>query len=126
MAVDDCLHLPADVFGRVTEPSPTAADLDRLDRAESALYADLISNAYAPPVRPEQERISFSAIEQAVVGPTTVMPGTYGQKKRAAVVWYGPGWLGSSPEEFSQDCDAPLGHWFIWVEIRADLQSFVG
>jgi len=62
------------------EPSPTAADLDRLDRAESALYADLISNAYAPSVRLEQERISFSAIEKAVAGQMTVMPGTYGQE----------------------------------------------
>ena len=48
-----------------TEPSPAAAALDRLDRAESALYADLISDAYAPAVRLEQERISFSAIEKA-------------------------------------------------------------
>jgi hypothetical protein len=49
-----------------TEPSPTAAALSRLDRAESALYADLISNAYAPSVRLEQERIRFSAVEKAV------------------------------------------------------------
>jgi hypothetical protein len=48
------------------EPSPTAAALDRLDRAESALYADLLSNAYALSVRLEQERISFSAVEKAV------------------------------------------------------------
>lgn len=56
-----------------TEPSPTAAALSRLDRAESALYADLISNAYAPSVRLEQERIRFSAAEKAVaslMGPT--------------------------------------------------------
>ena len=52
----------------VIEPSPTAAALDHLDRAESALYADLISNAYAPSVRLEQERISFTAVEKAVVG----------------------------------------------------------
>jgi hypothetical protein len=50
------------------EPSPTAVVLDRLDRAESALYADLISNAYARSVRLEQERISFSAVEKAVAG----------------------------------------------------------
>jgi hypothetical protein len=49
-----------------TEPSLTAAALSRLDRAESALYADLISNAYAPSVRLEQERIRFSAVEKAV------------------------------------------------------------
>jgi hypothetical protein len=48
-----------------TEPSPAAAVLDRLNLAESALYADLISDAYAPAVRLEQERISFSAIEKA-------------------------------------------------------------
>jgi hypothetical protein len=52
----------------VTEPAPTAADLRHLDRAESALYADLISDAYAPSVRMEQERISFSAVEEAVAG----------------------------------------------------------
>lgn len=63
-----------------TKPSPAAAALDRLDRAESALYADLILNAHAPSVRLEQDRISFSAIEKAVAGRTTVMPGTYGQK----------------------------------------------
>jgi hypothetical protein len=40
--------------------------LDRLDRAESALYADLVVNTYAPAVRLEQERISFSAVERAV------------------------------------------------------------
>ena len=51
-----------------TEPSPTTAALDRLDRAESALYAELISDAYAPSVRLEQERISFSAVEKAVTG----------------------------------------------------------
>ncbi len=50
----------------VTEPSPTAVNLNRLDRAESALYADLISGSYAPSVRLEQERISFSAIEKAL------------------------------------------------------------
>jgi hypothetical protein len=50
----------------VTEPSPTAAALDRLDRSESALYTDLILNAYALSVRLEQERISFSAVEKAV------------------------------------------------------------
>jgi hypothetical protein len=52
----------------ITEPSPTTASLDRLDQAESALYADLISNAYAPSVRLEQERIRFAAVEAAVAG----------------------------------------------------------
>jgi hypothetical protein len=41
-------------------------NLDRLDPAEAALYADLISGSYAPSVRLEQERISFSAIEKAL------------------------------------------------------------
>jgi hypothetical protein len=50
----------------VAEPSPAAANLDRLDPAESALYADLIAARYAPSVRLEQERISFSAIEKAL------------------------------------------------------------
>jgi hypothetical protein len=50
----------------ITEPSPATASLDRLNQAESALYADLISNAYAPSVRLEQERIRFSAVEAAV------------------------------------------------------------
>jgi hypothetical protein len=50
----------------VTEPAPATAALDRLDRSESALYADLISNAYAPSVRLEQERIRFSAVEEVV------------------------------------------------------------
>jgi hypothetical protein len=50
-----------------TEPSPTVAVLDRLDGTESALYADLVSDAYAPSVRLEQERISFAAIEKALV-----------------------------------------------------------
>ena len=49
-----------------TEPSPAAATLDRLDAAESALYTDLVSDAYAPSVRLEQERISFAAIEKAL------------------------------------------------------------
>jgi hypothetical protein len=49
------------------EPSPTAAAMDCLDRAESALYDDLISNVYAASVRLEQERISFSVVEKAVV-----------------------------------------------------------
>lgn len=50
------------------EPSPTAAVLDRLDPAESVLHADLIAGTYAPSLRLEQERVSFSAIEKAVAG----------------------------------------------------------
>jgi len=49
-----------------TEASSATGCLDLLDQAESALYADLISNAYAPSVRLEQERIRFSAVEAAV------------------------------------------------------------
>jgi hypothetical protein len=51
-----------------TEPSPTTAVLDRLDPPESALYAELISDAHASSVRLEQECISFSAVEKAIVG----------------------------------------------------------
>jgi len=51
-----------------TEPAPTAAPLDRLEPAESALYTDLVADTYAPSVRLEQERVSFSAIEKAVAG----------------------------------------------------------
>jgi hypothetical protein len=51
-----------------TEPSPTTAVLDRLDPSESALYAELISDAHASSVRLEQERISFSAVEKAIAG----------------------------------------------------------
>jgi hypothetical protein len=49
-------------------PPGIPSALDCLDRVESALYADLISNVYAPSVRLEQERISLSAVEKAVVG----------------------------------------------------------
>jgi hypothetical protein len=51
-----------------TEPSPATAALDRLDQAESALYGDLVANAYGPSVRLEQERISFAAVEKAIAG----------------------------------------------------------
>jgi hypothetical protein len=37
------------------EPSPTAAVLDRLGPAESALYADLIAGTYAPVCSPGTE-----------------------------------------------------------------------
>ena len=48
------------------ESTPTAATLDRLDQAESALYAGLVSGAYGRSLRLEQERISFAAVEKAV------------------------------------------------------------
>jgi hypothetical protein len=50
----------------VAEPAPTAAPLDRLDEAESGLYADLVANAYGASVRLEQERIRFSVVESAL------------------------------------------------------------
>ena len=55
----------------VTEPAPTLATLERLDPEETRLYRDLIGDALGPAVRLEQERIRFSAIEQALrpVGP---------------------------------------------------------
>jgi hypothetical protein len=49
-----------------TEPSPAAAALDRLEAGESILYSDLVSDAYGPSIRLEQERISFAAIEKAL------------------------------------------------------------
>lgn len=50
----------------IAEPSASAAVLDHLDPAESGLYADLVSNAYAPSIRLEQERIRFAAVEKAI------------------------------------------------------------
>jgi hypothetical protein len=50
----------------VTEPVPSTADLDSLTADELALYRDLLANTLGPAVRLEQERISFSAIEQAL------------------------------------------------------------
>jgi hypothetical protein len=51
-----------------SEPTPTSATLDHLNGAEAALYADLVSDTYAPSVRLEQERVSFTAIESAISG----------------------------------------------------------
>jgi hypothetical protein len=50
----------------VTEPRPTAAVLDLLDTEESELYRDLANGSFGPPVRLEQERIRFAAIERAL------------------------------------------------------------
>lgn len=50
----------------VTEDSPHVAPLQRLRPAELELYSDLVEDALGPSVRLEQERISYSAIEQAV------------------------------------------------------------
>lgn len=52
----------------VTEPSPSTVELDFLDTEETALYRDLIADAFGSSVRLEQERVSFAAIEQAMAG----------------------------------------------------------
>ncbi len=44
----------------VTEPSPTAARLERLTAAEQEVYADLVADRYAERVRLEQERIDWA------------------------------------------------------------------
>lgn len=55
-----------DRWGR--EPKPTAALLTRLDPDEAALYADLVSDRYAPAVRLEQERIDWGwALERLTI-----------------------------------------------------------
>jgi len=52
----------------VTEPSPTDAPLDLLDPDESGLYRDLAQGTLGPSIRLEQERVRFSALEQALAG----------------------------------------------------------
>jgi hypothetical protein len=49
----------------VREPTPTAEHLDALLPDEAALYIDLVEDALGPSVRLEQERISFSTVEEA-------------------------------------------------------------
>jgi hypothetical protein len=44
----------------VTEPSPTAARLDRLTAEEQALYQDLVTDRLGERVRLEQERVSWN------------------------------------------------------------------
>jgi hypothetical protein len=51
----------------VREPTPTAAALTMLDPAEQALYRDLVASEFGPAIRLEQERISFAAIDQALI-----------------------------------------------------------
>ena len=53
----------------VREPIPTTAALDLLDPEEQFLYRALVTAEFAPAVRLEQERISFSAIERALAAP---------------------------------------------------------
>ena len=57
----------------IAEPSPSAAVIDPLDPAESGLYADLDSGAYAPSIRFEQERIRSPAVEKQ--SPICSVPG---------------------------------------------------
>ena len=53
----------------VREPTPTSAALDLLNPEEQFLYHALVTAEFAPAVRLEQERISFSAIERALAAP---------------------------------------------------------
>jgi hypothetical protein len=50
----------------VVETSPLTVGLDFLDVEETALYRDLIADAFGSSVRLEQERVSFAAVEQAM------------------------------------------------------------
>ena len=50
----------------VTEPRPAVGTLELLDTEEVELYRDLVEGALGPSVRLEQERIRFTAIEQAL------------------------------------------------------------
>lgn len=53
----------------VREPTPTSAALDLLNPEEQSLYRALAAAEFAPAVRLEQERISFSAIDRALTAP---------------------------------------------------------
>ncbi len=50
----------------VTEPSQIGASLDLLDPDEACLYHDLVAGTLGPSIRLEQERVRFSALEQAL------------------------------------------------------------
>jgi hypothetical protein len=50
----------------VTEPNQAVAPLDLLDPEEGRLYQDLIADVFGPAIRLEQERVRFSALEQAL------------------------------------------------------------
>jgi hypothetical protein len=54
----------------VREPKQLNAELPLLDGDEAALYRDLVEDALGPSVRLEQERVSFSAIERALLSGT--------------------------------------------------------
>ncbi len=49
----------------VPEPTPTRATLDLLTPAEQNLYQALVTGAFGPAVRLEQERVNFAWLEQA-------------------------------------------------------------
>jgi hypothetical protein len=51
----------------VTESDPSAVGLDLLNAEEAALYRDLVADAFGPSVRLEQERVSFAAVQQALL-----------------------------------------------------------
>lgn len=51
----------------VTEPSPPTSSLHFLDKADAALYADLVADRLGRSVRLEQERIGFGHIERAML-----------------------------------------------------------
>ncbi|MDX2375216.1 DUF2220 family protein [Microbacterium sp. LRZ72] len=46
------------------ESAPTSVALDRLDEDESRLYADIVSDRYAPALRLEQERIDWAWVRE--------------------------------------------------------------
>jgi hypothetical protein len=50
----------------VTEPNPAVAPLERLNPDEGRLYEDLLADAFGPAIRLEQERVRFSALEEAL------------------------------------------------------------
>lgn len=50
----------------VEEPDPRADALERLTTDESELYEDLVSDQFGRNVRLEQERVSFSHVQQAI------------------------------------------------------------
>jgi hypothetical protein len=52
----------------VTEAIPVNDHLDHLRPDEADLYRDLVEGTFGPSIRLEQERIRFSAVEQAVKG----------------------------------------------------------
>lgn len=51
----------------VEETSPHVASLDRLQPEEAELYGDLVEDVLGRSVRLEQERVSYSAIERAIL-----------------------------------------------------------